>query len=963
MAQSPNHISSASFHKSRQSDEEIVTTQSKRAGFKPQNTGDTLIDDFKADESWNENLVGQGAPSHVPVAKPPAQSRAYTEQEDDDFQIALTDVLSARALRSREADDATIISRVDRDAEEKAADGNDSKVYTASPSSSVPSTPQGFTSVENMMDARSPRIPKAPPPVPAAKKKHETHHESHHDSIKDIPLAFMSPSVPKRTPPGGFQSHEPPPVSRIPAPKPARPAVITNIAEVMAPPKKPSPTLPSNANDQSSSKSGSTNDFVAWSSPVPPLAGLRKDAASDDNSEADGGSNKRRDSLTDIQQGSSTVKSLIDKFDAKTAQPAEMMSLLFKIQRSLPDVGRLMTHYREAQDKLAAQQIAQKEMEFKYEQSLAQNLSEYKQFKMQKEHEVEKLQHEMENLQQENNVLKETLHHDRAEFQATLDMLKVDIEGLEASKNTVENRYQYLRHQDEKKAMDRLEAREAELIAERDSMKHAYETAKKALEESKANLQTNYDSRYNSKQAELDSTQTTLMKTIAKLEASLDEKDKKLAANQQELMEMHKQVSAKHCEVHSKHAELLSKQAELQSKHVEFTAKHSEAAELKQKYEQLNQVHEARGRELEELRAQLTSAPDMLKEREGERKRLTEEIDSLREALAAKDRVIESLQNEQNKLGNELNQTSDEVARQRELLEGWEICAGETPGLMYRDDVWYAERFSKLQTMVVNFSKENFGHISSPPSSSILEKIPASIPSFLDNTASSRELRAAYVQHVVFKILVRRMFTPFLFTAEGNPDNSPISEYLATLSSNIARTSARRESIWRQHTLKAAYSVPGAGPLANEVAFRLVKEIMDELRHFSDPTQTEVMYSGARRIVKLALETWRLARIERIRIHAVMPLIEGDVDSGTYEEFDFVNGSVPNRNTNRRQILLQTAPRIYRESAHKDILQGLVAEHVKNLSNESIYLTGTNLLKDSNPVRNRQLEILEKQLG
>lgn len=697
MAPSPNGSYSASSQMNRQPSENINARPIGR-GSKQPGAADILIDDFKMDDDWSDNPVRVSAPSRLPVAKPSSQPSANTAEGNVDFQNALTDMLAARALRSREDDDATTISKVNREPDEKDIDPNGSKVYTASPSSSVPSTPQGFASVEKMMDARSPH---PPPPVAPAKKKHESRRESR----KDVPLEFMSPSVAKRTPPGVLLTQEPPPVSRISASKPARPAVITNIAEVMAPPKKTSPTVQRDVDEKTSSKPDSTNEFVAWSSPVPPLAGLRRDSLVENGNEVDEApANKRRYSFTDIQQGSSTVRSLIDKFDAKTAQPAEMMSLLFKIQRSLPDVGRLMTYYREIQDKLSAQQIAQKEMEHKHEQARAQSLSEYEQSLMQKNFEIEKLR-------QENSKLKETLRHDRAEFeetlhrdraelqetldndrarfQETLDMFKIDIEALEASKNTVENRYQYLRHQDEKRAMERLEAREAELMAERDSMKHAYETARKALEESRDDLQTNYDSRYNSKQAELEATQASLMSKIAKLEASLEEKDKKLATSQQELVEMHKQVAAKHCEVHTKHAELLSKQAELESKQIELTAKHGEAAELRQKYEQLNQAHEGRGREMEDLRARLTLTPNLMKEKEGETNKLLEETERLRTTLASKDKLIEALQEEHKRLEDEVAQTLDEVASQRQLIEGWKHCAGEiSPGLMYKSDSW-----------------------------------------------------------------------------------------------------------------------------------------------------------------------------------------------------------------------------------------------------------------------------------
>ncbi|KAI5289623.1 hypothetical protein KEM54_003554 [Ascosphaera aggregata] len=925
MDSSPSLSLSASSHRKPTSDTTKINEQPAMGSPQPQIAGDILIDDFTTQDTWDERWIREESPSRLPVLEPPSLPRVDTGYKQDDLPLV-----------HREHDEAMTISKVDNEPEEKAATKTASKVHTPSPSSSVPSTPRGFESVECMIKATSPRTPlaKGAEPPPPVKKKMETGDNAR----QNIPLEFMSPSVSKRTPPGVVYSQEPPPVSRIPSSRPQQQAVTPSIAEVMSPlPTRESSLSPTPITSATSTKLEPLSN-LAWSSPVPLLTGSTRHSPPS-NDELAQGSSKRQDSFSDIQKGSTTVKTLIDNFNVKTVQPGEIMGLLRKIQLSLPDVGRLMTHYEEAQDKLTFQQIALKEMEAKHEQFRLEQEYQHEQALMQKNFQTEKLQ-------QENDMLKETLLANRAAFQETLDMLKVDIETLEASKNTVETRYQYLRQQDETKAAERLEAREAELMAERDSMKHAYETAKKALEESKSNIQANYDNRFNCKQAELEATQSNLMKTIAKLEASLGEKEKKLANNQQELMEMHKQVSAKHCEVHAKHAELLSKQAELQSKHVELTNKHGEAAEWKQKYEHLLQEFEARGRELESARVQLTHAPNLLNEKNNERnKLLEEEIERLRKTMHAKDEIITTLGSDRGVLRKKLDDTSGEVSRQRGLLENWKICLD-------------------LHTMVVNFSKENFGHISGSPPSKVIDKIPSSLPPFFDNTASSRELRAAYAQHTVFRILTQRIFTPFLFTADGGEDECNISAFLATLATNISRTSALRGSFWRQQTLKAAFGAPGAGALANEIAFRTVKDIVDELRYFSDSTQTDSICTGARGIVKLALETWRFARVERLDIVAEIPPVEDQVNEQDYQEFDFVHGSVDpakNENTNTRQLLLRTAPRIYREPAYEDILNDVTVEHAQKLRRKFVYLAGTNLYKDSTVVSSRRQAISQSQ--
>lgn len=149
---------------------------------------------------------------------------------------------------------------------------------------------------------------------------------------------------------------------------------------------------------------------------------------------------------------------------------------------------------------------------------------------------------------------------------------------------------------------------------------------------------------------------------------------------------------------------------------------------------------------------------------------------------------------------------------------------------------------------------------------------------------ASRELRSAYIQHVISKTLNYRIFQPFLFTLGRRYDNADI--FFQMLSMDIRRKSVRREAFWRQQTLKAAYTAPDAKHSINMTASVIVDEIVDHIKHFADPTQLDPLVMGVRKIVKLAAETWRHARIERGLIVASLPAPDAEGASNQdWEEY------------------------------------------------------------------------------
>lgn len=262
--------------------------------------------------------------------------------------------------------------------------------------------------------------------------------------------------------------------------------------------------------------------------------------------------------------------------------------------------------------------------------------------------------------------------------------------------------------------------------------------------------------------------------------------------------------------------------------------------------------------------------------------------------------------------------------------------------------------FGQLSRLIVDLSKEHFAYLPIDPPKDVLAKIPAEIPPFLDNTPASRELRSAYVQHVISKKLTYRIFQPFLFTLGRRYDKA--DTFFQMLSLDIRRKSVRREAVWRRLTLKAAYTTSDAKQSINVVAAVIVDEIIEQIRHLADPKQLDALLTGVRKIVKLAAETWRHARVERELILALLPAPAAeDVSNEEWEEYPSEREPSPSRRGDHgRHVILRTFPRIFREGAHEDFADD------KDRSNPCVYSPGVVLYSDSPVVLARLDELSGK---
>jgi hypothetical protein len=202
----------------------------------------------------------------------------------------------------------------------------------------------------------------------------------------------------------------------------------------------------------------------------------------------------------------------------------------------------------------------------------------------------------------------------------------------------------------------------------------------------------------------------------------------------------------------------------------------------------------------------------------------------------------------------------------------------------------------------------------------MLASIPSSIPNFLDNSSAATELRSAYVQHVICSIVHRRIFQPFLFSLQQ--DHRKADALFCKMSSEMRQKSIKKEATWRQHTLHAAYTASDAKITTNAIAGDVVDEIVGQIESFIEPSQLEFIKIAVRRIVKVAAETWRYARLEREMITSFM-------------------GSTSGNDLKKEQtstVLLHLMPTVSREPRHVPAKAGeKPVEAVVFLQGETLY--------------------------
>ncbi|KAJ4382661.1 hypothetical protein N0V86_001883 [Didymella sp. IMI 355093] len=445
----------------------------------------------------------------------------------------------------------------------------------------------------------------------------------------------------------------------------------------------------------------------------------------------------------------------------------------------------------------------------------------------------------------------------------------------------------------------------------------------------------------------------------------------------------------------------------------EVDALAAEKEELRVEHERQQQEREAIfTTERDELETKLSDAQreheeareNWLAEREALIRSHQEHSDSLqsgwseeREALDAKyqeakeesDRAWAELHSEADRRADELTREKDDLLRkydelraesqkekeiiksvaanlesEKSRLEKMMECYGDIAEIKSKGDTYYLVSFSQLQKQIIDLAATHFKHLPVRPPHEELAQVPHNLPSFLGDTPASRQVRAAYVMHTVSKLITYRVFGPFLFSLGRRYDKA--DSLFLSMSHHIRDKSTRKEAIWRQQTLLAAFTSSGAKQRINTAAGTVVEEIVNAIKHFAAPREEEGIKIAVKRIVKLAAETWRFARLEREMITATMPALYDEEHQFTgpdfwpaYESTHKPDGTLigsladtVHPSDGQPTLLLRLFPVIYREPKHENF-------HANDEKNDEgcIYHHGMALYDDAEPVITRAEEL------
>ncbi|KAF3001452.1 hypothetical protein E8E13_008158 [Curvularia kusanoi] len=326
-------------------------------------------------------------------------------------------------------------------------------------------------------------------------------------------------------------------------------------------------------------------------------------------------------------------------------------------------------------------------------------------------------------------------------------------------------------------------------------------------------------------------------------------------------------------------------------------------------------------------------------------------------------RKYEELKAESQKEKEIIKSVATNLESEKARLEKMMECYGDIAEIKSKGDTYYLVSFSQLQKQIIDLAATHFRHLPVRPPHEDLAQVPHNLPSFLGDTPASRQVRAAYITHTVSKLITYRVFGPFLFSLGRRYDKA--DSLFLSMSNHIRDKSTRKEAIWRQQTLLAAFTSSGAKQRINTAAGTVVEEIVNAIKHFADPREEEGIKIAVKRIVKLAAETWRFARLEREMITATMPALYDEEHQFTSAEFwpayesthkpdgTLIGSSADTAHpSGQGNILLRLFPVIYREPKHENF-------HANGEKNDEgcIYHHGMALYEDAEPVIARAEEL------
>lgn len=252
------------------------------------------------------------------------------------------------------------------------------------------------------------------------------------------------------------------------------------------------------------------------------------------------------------------------------------------------------------------------------------------------------------------------------------------------------------------------------------------------------------------------------------------------------------------------------------------------------------------------------------------------------------------------------------------------------------------DAFNSLQSQISHLAVRYFRDGPKQAPNDVIERIPKKLSSILSNTDPSKQLRVAYIEHMVSSAITHQIFEPFLFTLAIR--RKSMDNLVTEWSESLWEKSKTGQTFFRQQILHAAYTSPSAKQSINKAAMVIVDNILDAITPFADQANWESIRVGIRRIVKLAAETWRYAALEKAAITASL----FDQDRSTVPRLEQPVGGIPSAEPVQpqlREILLPLFPTIERQPMPEE-LRG----ELKEENNGCLYTPGRMLYADDDLV-------------
>ncbi|EXJ86984.1 hypothetical protein A1O3_03941 [Capronia epimyces CBS 606.96] len=665
----------------------------------------------------------------------------------------------------------------------------------------------------------------------------------------------------------------------------------------------------------------------------------------------------------------------------------ERTKLLEKVSSVLPDIDRLLHYYRETQGLLTEKDHLVKQAENQHEEEVTRLRIE-----------LSATREEYERIigdQARENVNLKGVVAERDEKVALLEATCNELSSVQEQLADVRQEYECL-----KEEAGRDKALIEQLVTEKQALEEAVDGLKKQAAEEQAlqnrtlaELKAAYEEQLTEKEHEhakafaehkagLSKVQLDLAGIITKhAEQKKDLDSARAIISEQELLLANKATElADALRLHQDELQARTKAAqEIAEQHLQEIEKSSqELSELKTKHEEevrlLRDTHEKEVERIE--KASETRLAEVEAEHSRREAQLQDEVNTALTELAKEREALDGLKTELSnsqkahsalasqhemtrkhhaELAESMRSLKDKQAewhreseRMDKLLQGFgQLVSSKNTG---KSDQFFVSAFNQLGSLIEEIATQffqpnpnNLAH-----HQQVYQKL--GVPDISGVTAAATVLRSLVIQSQIWSIIQRRVFEPFVFiSAHGADDEDNVEKEFWALASMIRAKSLRREAMWRSITMRAIYASAAGRKATRIAATRLSMEIMDRIETLTLSETRPALLQAIRVVAKVAVETWRRARLEWDLIHSSMP--------STPETWEATSSP--------SDAMLWVRPHIVRELA----IRGTAGMEVRDETSPQqtptmaccIYLQGTALHRDSPLVQARRQELSGEQ--